>query len=252
MTTYKRKRGAYSTKAPKSAFARKVARARASTASAMVVPGYTRTAGYYGRLSGPGSEQKFLDVAISDVSISTAGDIQNADTLVVIPQGAGESERVGRKVTLKKFMFRGAVFHIGATAVTAAQAINANRVRVIFYVDKQCNGATAAATDILASAAIESFNNLANRDRFMILKDKIYSFNRDSISHNGTNYDAPAAEVKIFMSKKCNIPLEYSGATGGITEIKSNNVGCLLIAQGNGTGNVTACIGTCRFRYTDM
>lgn len=257
----KRKRFSYQTthsrKVASTPFGRKVQRARLQLAAPMVVAGATRSVGYYGRMSATGGEQKFLDVAISDLSLSNTGDIMNGGTLVVIPQGAGESERVGRKVTIRKFMFRGQLSLLAYTGTAAAEAALSNRARVIFYLDKQCNGAAATAGDILGpgTVSIDSFNELVNKGRFLILKDKMVTMTPPAIAWNGTAISRPAVTKQLFFSKKCNIPIEYdAGGTGGITEIRSNNIGCLAISgpTATATGNVVSLIGTCRFRYTDI
>lgn len=248
-TSYKRKRGSYPTKLPKSAFARKVMRARMQAA----LPAASSSP-YFGRVAGSDAERKFLDVTIADNSISATGDIQNSGTLIVIPQGAGESQRVGRKVVIRKIMFRGEATLNEYAGTTEADASAANRVRIIFYVDKQCNGAAATAGDILATATPVSngFNNLNNRDRFLILKDKFIDLNPMALAKGTTNYVRPRVNKSMFFARSCELPIEYSSTTGAITEIRSNNIGCLIIADSAATGFACAVTGTVRFRYTDQ
>ena len=218
--------------------------------------GYLRTAGYYGRFAGgSGSasrEYKFLDTAFADTGVSVTGDIMNNGTFCVVPQGAGESERVGRKIVIKKVMFRGRVTLGSAQAGTVGDAVEATQIRVILYLDKQCNGAAATAAQILGpgTVSIDSFNELVNKGRFTILKDKIVDLNRLCMVHNGTNYDGGEVIRKVFFSKKCNIPIEYEGATGAITEIRSNNIGMMAVAW-DASSSPVLLNGLVRIRYSD-
>ena len=52
-----------------------------------------------------------------------------------------------------------------------------NLVRIIVYLDRQCNGAAAGVTDLLESASYLSFRNLANQSRFKFLYDKTIPIN---------------------------------------------------------------------------
>lgn len=204
-------------------FDQAVARYRANRAVA--------STGYYGRISG--SEMKFLDTTYSQGS-DDAGQILGSANLIA--QGAGESQRVGRKVMLKKISIRG--------YVQSANTANQNDyVRLICYLDKQCNGANAAVTDILETDAINSFNNLANKSRFKILRDMKFS----SKDYSTTGQVFMPFEENI----KCNIPLEFDGATGAITEIRSNNIGFLLIGQQDTAANPFTVTYTTRVRYSD-
>jgi len=255
----KRKRFSYQTttsrKMATTPFGRKVQRARLQLATPMVVAGATRSVGYYGRMSNTGTEQKFLDVQIADASVGATGDIQNSGTLLVIASGAGESQRVGRKVTIRKMMVRGEATLNEYDGATAADASAANRVRIIFYLDKQCNGAAATAGDILGPGTVNvnSFNELVNKGRFTILKDKIITLNPMALAKDGTNYVRPRVNKSFFFAKKCNIPIEYdTGGTGAITEIRSNNIGCLLVADSAVAGFPCTVTALVRFRYTDI
>jgi len=128
-------------------------------------------------------------------------------------------------------------------------AETSDRCRVVVYLDKQCNGATAGVTDILESGDVDSFNNLANRSRFTILMDKVMGFDLQGGVATGAAYSF-GQRVKPFQwFKTCNIPIEFdnSATTGAITTIRSNNIGVLAVTDAGlaETGYV------CRIRYTD-
>lgn len=214
---------------------------------ARVVPGVTRTGGYYGRF-GIGGELKFLDTTCDDALVSTSGtlngDITPLNGLILIPQGDGESARIGRKVNITKIGIRMTLVLPNTTTL----ALMDDTVRVILIQDKQCNGALPAVTDVLQNASFDSFNNLANSQRFHTLWDKTVSLSTMGLGVT----TAPAqssAPVNKSISKyiKCNIPIEYSGTTGNVTTIRSNNIFFLYISR-SGAMKVEC---EMRFRYSD-
>lgn len=210
--------------------------------------GFLRVGGYYGRFRGrrarANGELKFFDTTQATEASGTGGVIHSA-SLNLIPQGVTESTRVGRKCTITSLMIRGDIEMDSTTTVTDAE----NRARVIIYLDKQANGATAAVLDILETATIDSFRNLSNSGRFKVLFDKNWIINAAGV-FGGTA--APAStdvrrELKWF--KKCNVPVEFSATTGAITEIRSNNIGLLSIIK-NAAATVNLAY-TVRIRFSD-
>ncbi len=198
--------------------------------------GRLRVGGYYGRYAN-GGELKFHDVAVDQGIIQNTGNIMNSGTINVIAQDTTESTRVGRKVVVKSVMWRYELSLPEQDAV-ATPASNDN-VRCILYLDKQCNGATAAVGNILQSADFQSFNNLANSNRFVILYDKTHTLNYQSMASDNAGVVSQARHsVRGSFYKKCNIPLEYdsSAQTGAIGTIRSNNLGVLLISQSTQAG----------------
>lgn len=191
--------------------------------------GRNRTGGYYGRYNGrPGDELKFHDVDLTDAVIATGGVI--TPSINLIAEGPGENERLGRKCTITKIGWR---YRLTLPS-TATETAMADTVRVILYLDKQANGATAVAgtaAGILASTSFLAFNNLANTSRFTILMDRMHTM-------NSTSQDAASAEVNRNYSfyKNCNIPLEFSADTADIVNIRSNNIGVLLVCSGGFIG----------------
>lgn len=214
----------------------------ANGGSAMVDPGYTSTRGYYGRFaSGSQVEQKFHDIVSDDNAISATGDIQ--PVLLTIAQGTTEVTRIGRRVIIRKIQWR---FQLQLDSGTD-QAATSDVVRVILFQDKQANGAAATVTNILETADYQSFRNLAESQRFTVLMDRTYDLVVPSAGGNGTAIETGEFVVSDSFYKDCSIPIEYSGTTGAITEIRSNNIGLLLITK--------AAIGDFfsqfRFRFTD-
>ncbi len=242
----------------KKAAARVQAGSRASFARKKATPGrqaiverfraYTPTA-VRGRFA-EGVELKFHDIAVDDNIIASAGAIQNAGSVVLIGQGVTESTRIGRKCAIKGINMRYTITLPEITGVADPAA--GDVVRVILYLDKQANGATAAVTDILDTADYQSFNNLSNKSRFVTLMDRTTEINYKTLASHGFAADT-FDQVQVLQDasfyKRCDIPLEFSGtaAPSVITEVRSNNIGVLLITA-NGVAGFNS---NFRFRFSD-
>lgn len=209
--------------------------------------GYNRTGGYYGRYSGKNAELKFHDIDVDDGSIAQNGTILNAGSINLIAQGTTESTRIGRKCTIKKIGWR-YTLTLASTASVAGQEL----VRVILYLDKQANGLTATvsgAGGLLVSDNYQSFNNLANTSRFVVLMDRTHDLNPSGGAGNGTANDTVNTIRTYRFFKNCNIPLEFSGVAGALTELRSNNLGVIVLAKNAGA---TASIDSkFRLRFSD-
>lgn len=180
-------------------------------------------------------EKKYLDTAIGVAAFDTAGTILNSGTIIVIPQGTTAVTRIGKKVVITNIHMRGKINVVSKTSQTAPPT--GTIFRIIIYVDKQANKATAAVTDILNTASYLSFNNLTNSKRFVTLYDKTSSINYNmyqdkDVSTNTAIEGNYGGRVRhIGFNKRCRIPIEYSSTTGAIGEITSNNIGVLCIAN---------------------
>ncbi len=187
-------------------------------------------------------ELKFHDVDLNDTLIATGGTV--TPSINLIPQGVTEITRVGRKCTIRSIGWR---FDLALATQTSGG--NASDIaRVLIYVDKQANGATANVTDILESADYQSFNNLSNKKRFRTLMDRVYDVNALAGGGDGTTEDYGQVLINDTFFKKVNIPIEYNSTAGAITEITSNNIGVLLISR----GGLTTFNSKIRLRFTDL
>ncbi len=179
-------------------------------------------------------ELKFHDLDIDDATIAQGGNIAQA-SCNIIAQGTTESQRVGRKCTIKSINWRMQIKLIASTATAATS----DSIRVILYLDKQTNGATAAVTDIFETADFQSFNNLANKSRFRTLMDRTYDMVCKCGSGRGSTDTLAFGEdvINDTFFKKCNIDIEYdNSATGGeLTTQRTNNIGVLLLASSGST-----------------
>ncbi len=210
--------------------------------------GYLRTGGFYGRYRSVGyvgatGELKFHDIAVDDASIAVNGVIQNTGSINLIPQGVTEVQRVGRKCVIRSINWR---YNLQIAA--QANLTSDETIRMIMYVDKQANGATATVTGILETDDYQSFRNLANSGRFNILYDKTHSLNASAGGGDGTANDAAPMNINRAFYKKCSIPLEFDSTTGAITEIRSNNIGILTVSK---NGTVAVLDSRIRLRFSD-
>lgn len=207
-------------------------------------PGRDRVGGYYGRYAARGGETKFFDTSKSLTTAASTGAIANA-SLNLIPQGVTESQRIGRKCTLRSITLHMAM---RLPAVTNTVTNPDDSVRFIMYLDKQCNGGTIAITDLMETANIRGFRNLANTSRFRILMDTTRNLKYNGVgSHGSGTVEQASATFNWQFSKACNIPLEFDSTTGAITELRSNNVGVYVISD----RAVAQYIYLCRVRYSD-
>ncbi len=214
---------------------------RRTKARRKYIRGRSRTSGYYDRFRG-GGELKFHDVDLDDGSISQTGTITASINLIA--QGTTESERIGRRCTVRSVNWR---FDIVKTPATAS-ADTSETVRVIMYLDKQCNGTAATALAILESNDFQSFNNLANKSRFRTLMDRTYDLNANAGGGDGTTEDYGETILHDSFYKNCNIPIEFDSTTGAITEIRSNNIGVLILSK---IGALSVFSSKIRLRFSD-
>ncbi len=204
--------------------------------------GYLRVGGYYGRYAN-GGELKFHDVAVTGTTVATTGDfLPTLGSLLVIPQGTTESTRVGRKLVVRNILWKGICIVEGASNISAAD----DTIRIILYLDKQTNGAIATTTTILQTAGYLSFRNLENAGRYKVLMDKSINMHGWGGS-NATGEEVGRIRYPFSFYKKCSIPIEYSGTTGAIAEIRSNNL-CVVVFSFKGTAAIESNL---RIRFSD-
>lgn len=191
-------------------------------------------------------EMKFHDVDVDDAVIAVNGVIHNTGSINLIVQGITESTRIGRKCTITAIQWRWSLDYFETTA--QATATNAEQIRMILYLDRQANGATAAITDILESNSWLSYYNLANSSRFRILMDRTYVFQAQAGAGITATSEWAGNEKAGKFYKKCNIPLEFSAALGALTELRSNNLAIMTVSK---RGDLVGLTSKIRLRFSD-
>lgn len=233
--------GAPATNAPM-----RMAQRRARSVIPRYLVGRVATTGFYGRFQPSGPELKFLDTIEPNTAVATAGTVSTS-SFNIIPQDDTESGRVGRKVNIKKIMFKLAI-NLPATTVAASTT---DRMRIMVIQDKQTNGANPTVAQILATpSTIDSFQNLANASRFNVLYDKTHVISSPAGGAPTATPSFGAETVFLKISKKCDIPIEYdaTATTGALTTQRSNNL--LLVSWT--ASNLATLQYTARIRYSDI
>lgn len=195
------------------------------------------------------SELKFLDGFSGVVTSKSTGEIVLLSHNIV-PQGTAQSSRIGRKITIRSLDVRGGMI-LPSTGLTDDMD---NRLRIVFYIDTQTNGASATVPEIfrplpsIGVVSIFSFYELSNESRFQIIYDETFDFPIGAIDLLGEN--APISQSFAF-SCNLDLPIEYdaTATTGAIGTQRTNNIGSLVIAE---QGAVLPSIGYgFRIQYTD-
>lgn len=118
-------------------------------------------------------EIKAVDFPVANTTFPTAGTIA---CLNLIQAGSSYFNRIGRKIELKSFTIRGNIF---TNATTTAYTF----ARMILFYDRQTNGAFPAVADLIQTTDQTGANtttswsgiNMNYRDRFLILRDMVFS-----------------------------------------------------------------------------
>lgn len=130
-------------------------------------------------------------------------------------QGAGNNQRIGRKVIMKTLQLS------WSAQLDPTSTLGCNlRVRVVY--DKQANGATFPITNYLVADSFYSPQNLSFADRFVTLYDEIL----DPLSTQN-NF---CVSGKVY--RKINLETMYSGTTATIADISTGSV-FLIFSQNN-------------------
>ena len=275
-----------------------------------IVRGYTRRSGLYGRFNKPGRapERKFFDItypatygdAITlNLPVRTSvvtptsrvawkadfGSI-TTDHMLQIPQGAGASERIGRKVFVRSMEVIGRLSMPQLTAAVVDPAVAGSTAmeethHLWIVMDTQVNGqATDQVSQFFAPAPYNaatsvdptSFHNIANSSRFRVLKHIVTKMQRNDMA-SSTSVGGTAKDIRVFL--KLGLTLEYGNTTtsGAIATLRDKGIfmftcsvpcigACADGVTGAGVGHIDQarqCLATgileqyhVRFRYTDV
>lgn len=186
-------------------------------------------------------ELKSLDTALA-FNVDATGEIPATGQLCLIPQGAADGQRIGRKVSVKSFQIRASVGFVPAAAATASSTAH------IFVIqDRQCNGAAAAVLDVFSSTNLAiAMRDRVNDSRFRILHHWYHTFTPSAGVTTAYNNDQCAWQ----HYQKVNFPLEFSGAAGAIGEIATNNIFLMASTEG-ASDDAIQVAGIARVTFTD-
>ncbi len=199
-----------------------------------------------------GLELKFFDTEVTNTVFSaTWAALEPATTnLTAIAQGDGESNRDGRKYTIKSLHIKGFL----ETAVQESQTapLSDILVRMVLVHDTQTNGAQLTATQVMDAGGtddINSFRNLQFTKRFRVLHDKTHRIMRNNTNEGAVNLFASAqTEYPFTINKtfKNGIQVLMSGTTADIANVTDNSLHLIAIT----TSTAALMNYQCRVRFT--
>jgi len=151
-------------------------------------------------------ERKYYDTPGQTFAVNTTGTFILAHIPVL---GSDYNNRIGRKTLIKSLYIRGEIMINPAGSVEGFPAIprtvKAQVARMIILLDTQPNGVAATTLNLLKEAEPLSHLNADNRDRFRILKDKLFTF--DPWVYNPIA-GAPAAASQYCCFGKTNYAIK--------------------------------------------
>nr|WAE42203.1 MAG: capsid protein [Cressdnaviricota sp.] len=172
--------------------------------------------------------------------------------LNIISDGAGPTQRIGRKIVLKSIQFKGSLDVDGlSTTVTGY-----GRYMIIY--DRQPNGITPPLTSLLqtyttanvSSVDSTSMVNMDYRDRFTILKDKTVLFPSSTLV--GYPTFNPADAICDFFLPIPQLVTHFQANGGTIADIATGALYLVTFSDITPATNPLALNGTFRLRYTDI
>lgn len=190
-------------------------------------------------------ENKWFDTVPNINPIDNEGTVFTDGSLNLIPQGSGDSERIGRRIVVNSIRWNYRVFI--PEEVDQPNPSNTSSFRLILYLDKQCNGTIATRPQIIEDPIYTSFRSMPNIDRYDLLYDKTVALNRTTLTVSAAGFSSNAVLYDSFFEKAVNIRIDFSDPAGALTDITSNNLGVLAFSTSS-TGVLTSRV---RIRYTD-
>jgi len=193
-----------------------------------------------GRSQNAQIEKKFWDTALvlgASVGIASVSQVTGALNRG-LAQGTNANQRIGQRIVIKSIQVKG-------TVTLPAGGTDTDLWDCWLIQDSQANGAGAAIADFFQAGGNlrDQLREMANGQRFKVLKHWAIDLNADA--GVAAAFGGDIQHFECFL--KCNIPIVYNGAAGGIAEIRSNN---LLMIYGSSAGVATAA-GNARIRFTD-
>lgn len=184
-------------------------------------------------------EVNFVDTALTTLALNTTGTIA---LLATIAQGAAQTQRIGRKISLKSIQVRGTVFANATTTATTGAWF-------IVY-DRRPTGVLPGITDILVTANSVSLTNSVNVGRFSIIKRMNYALIGNTTTA-GENTAVSSFFVDEFIKMKGKPVVFKAVGTGAIGDIEQGAlyiIGVGSTAAGTADGDASLAFRT---RYWD-
>lgn len=192
-----------------------------------------RTGGYQGM------ELKFSDISVVNDAFTTTWSTMDDTTtscLTSITQGVAESDRIGRKYSIRSIHIRCTVHK--AALESQAGPIRNIRGRILLVLDTQTNSTQMTATDCMDGGAADdtlSFRNLQNSKRFRVLWDKSWLLRPQNTNEGAVNVFANAFTTTPMMTynKHFKKPIQVicDATTAVVGAISDNSLHFIGIGQ---------------------
>lgn len=163
---------------------------------------------------GLGRELKTMDVVRQGYTSSTASVI---DT-IVIGEGTGFGERIGRRVFMQSFYVRAQI----SLALTGGLAQTADDVRLTIVLDRQPNKLLPAILDMHTTNGLTSFPNTNTAKRFKVLYDQFHPMVLQLGGSGATGQAVIYKTVNVYLKKQ--VMIEFANSNNDYTGISTNNL----------------------------
>jgi hypothetical protein len=176
----------------------------------------------------------------------TSSSISNGGTIICLSgaqAGTASSNYIGAELHAKELQTNCHIT-LGSTATSAL-------LRVIVFQDSNCTGSLPGVTDVLTSASVDSFYNIANfnpeKMRFTILSDERYCIgtNWQQVLCCGQKYVIPKADQRDEI-------LYLTPFNGSTASLGKNNIFVLAISDQSVTANEPVLNMTSRLYFESM
>lgn len=177
-------------------------------------------------------ELKYLDTNVIATDVGSAAILK--DSLNLVKKGDGQSERIGRKIVIRKLQVSGYV-HQKATSSLASS----NVIHVLFVLDKQANGGSPGVSDLVHTGGPYTVYNKDYEDRFVYLWDDILVVTSPAARGNSVN-EVGTAYKNFKLEIDCDIPILFKAASSPavIGDVASNNILVYASADVSGLSQV--------------
>lgn len=188
-------------------------------------------------------ESRYVDNVPGPINIPNSTTNFSVYVLNTTQQGTAIQNRFANKIALKALQLK---YHIQTS--TSLATMNQQDIRIIVFYDKQTNGVTPAISDVLlnvdqsgsTSTNPNTFPNNFNRDRFVILHDKLFhlppsTYNAGPpVNHDTHGFFPTMNEMRWdgYIKLK-NIETCYKANSGGVGDISTGGLFILYFSSSN-------------------
>lgn len=143
--------------------------------------------------------------------------------ITAMTQGTGDSQRLGNSITIKSFQIIGSWF-VDPTTVSF-DTTGTIQLRWFLLLDTQANGLIPNLNEVfdnVANFTQAAIPNVANSDRFRILRDERLCISPTAWNGAIDRWNWPHGRIDYF--RKMNIKIDFNGPFGDQSQIVSNNL----------------------------